>query len=228
MLYLLDGTDPESPFPDPATAETEPDGLLAVGGDLSPARLLNAYRQGVFPWYSDGQPILWWSPNPRMVLFPDELHISRSLARERRRGRFRTSFDQAFDQVIRACAEPRRHEQGTWLTSEMIAAYSILHQQGHAHSVEAWLDDRLVGGVYGIMQGRLFFGESMFSRVANASKVAFVELVQALARTGCRVIDCQVYTAHLESLGARMIPRDTFIRLLEEGLEAEMNFPPQV
>jgi len=225
LIHLLDGTPPELPFPDPAAAETDPDGLLAVGGDLSPQRLVNAYRQGIFPWYSRGQPILWWSPDPRMVLFPEALHVSRSLRKELRQERFKITFDQAFDAVIRGCAAPRHPGEGTWLTPEMVAAYRALHEQGIAHSAEAWLEDQLVGGLYGIQQGSLFFGESMFSRVTNASKSAFVHLVRSLQALGCPLIDCQVYTPHLESLGATLIPRTRFLELVHAHVQAPFEFP---
>ena len=227
MIHLLDGTAPDQPFPDPATAETDPDGLLAVGGDLSPQRLLSAYARGVFPWYSAGQPILWWSPDPRLVLFPERLHVSRSLRKELRRGRFEVTFDRDFPAVIRACAAPRRGETGTWITAEMTAAYEQLHRLGHAHSVEAWLEGSLVGGLYGVALGSLFFGESMFSRVSNASKVAFVQLVRTLESLGCPLVDCQVHTPHLESLGAEMIPRGRFLRIVEENLHHPLSFPSE-
>jgi leucyl/phenylalanyl-tRNA--protein transferase len=225
MIYLLDGADPEAPFPDPALAERDPNGLLALGGDLSPRRLLNAYRHGIFPWFAAGQPILWWSPDPRMVLYPDELRLSRSLRKTLRRGRYQVSFDQAFTTVIRACAGPRDGESGTWLVPEMIEAYARLHRLGAAHAVETWQDERLVGGLYGVALGRVFFGESMFSRASDASKVALVALVQLLRRHGFAVIDCQVYTSHLESLGARQIPRAQFVREIEQAIAAA---PPAV
>ena len=227
MIHLLDGTPPGTPFPDPATAETDPDGLLAVGGDLSPERLLNAYRQGVFPWYSEGQPLLWWSPDPRMVLFPPRLHLSRSLRKLLRQGRFHITFDQAFSSVVEACAAPRDGDGGTWITGEMKQAYIDLHRLGHAHSVEAWQEGELVGGLYGIQLGAIFFGESMFSRVSNASKVAFVHLVRTLERLGCPLIDCQVYTTHLESLGACPIPRARFLELLAEQVQRPFLFPAE-
>ena len=216
---MLDATDPTAPFPDPENAEQDPDGLLAVGGDLTPARLLNAYRRGIFPWFGEHDPILWWSPDPRMVLFPDKLLISRSLAKTLRKNKFRVSFDQAFSRVIRACAGPRRNEPDTWLSAEMIQAYEQLHQRGIAHSAEVWLGDELVGGLYGIALGRIFFGESMFSRISDASKVAFVQLVKRLQRAGYELIDCQVYTRHLESLGAELILRSEFQKLLDAGIE---------
>lgn len=219
MLYLLDATDPTTPFPDPENAERDPDGLLAVGGDLTPARLLNAYRRGIFPWFGEHDPILWWSPDPRMVLFPDRLRISRSLAKTLRKNRFRVSFDQAFSRVIRACAGPRGNEPDTWLSAEMIQAYEQLHKRGIAHSAEVWLGDELVGGLYGIALGRIFFGESMFSRISDASKVAFVQLVKRLQRAGYELIDCQVYTQHLESLGAELILRSEFQKLVDAGIK---------
>ena len=214
MLYLLDATDPEESFPDPANAETDPDGLLAIGGDLTPTRLLNAYASGIFPWYNPGDPILWWSPDPRMVLFPDQLKISRSLNKTLRQNRYQVSIDQAFSDVISGCSEPRETQDGTWLSPGMISAYETLFQQGYAHSVEAWRDGDLVGGLYGVALGRVFFGESMFSRSRDASKVAFVHLVRTLSDAGFELIDCQVYTQHLESLGAQLIPRQVFLQEL--------------
>lgn len=218
MLYLLDGSPADTPFPDPSHAEADPNGLLAVGGDLSPRRLLQAYRAGVFPWYSDDQPILWWSPDPRMVLFPGELHVSRSLRKTLRRGCFEVSVDHAFGQVIRACAGPRRDGDGTWLLPEMIDAYQTLHELALAHSVEVWQDGELVGGTYGVALGRAFFGESMFSHRTDASKVALVQLVELLRTAAFVFIDCQVYTGHLERLGAREIPRQDFLALLHQAL----------
>ncbi len=225
MIHLLDGSPPGQPFPDPATAETAPDGLLAMGGDLTLPRLVSAYRQGIFPWYSQGQPILWWSPDPRMVLFPEELHLSRSLRKELRKRRFEITFDRNFEAVIRACAAPRHPGEGAWLTHEMILAYETLHERGMAHSVEAWQEGQLVGGLYGVQQGSLFFGESMFSRVSNASKVAFVHLVRSLQQHGCPLIDCQVYTPHLESLGATLIPRTRFLELVKRHIDDSFSFP---
>ncbi|HID46148.1 MAG TPA: leucyl/phenylalanyl-tRNA--protein transferase [Chromatiaceae bacterium] len=228
MLFSLDESRPGEPFPDPSLAETEPDGLLAVGGDLTPERIVQAYRQGIFPWYGEDQPILWWSPDPRMVLFPEKLHVSRSLAKELRRERFQVTFDLAFDQVIQACAQPRKDDEGTWLTPEMIVAFRQLHQLGIAHSVEAWQDGELVGGLYGNALGSVFFGESMFSRVPNASKVAFVCLVRSLSRTGYKLVDCQVFTPHLQSLGADLIPRADFLPLLKDGVADLRRFPIEV
>lgn len=205
-------------FPNPARAL--PDGLLAVGGDLSEERLLLAYSQGIFPWYSDGEPILWWSPDPRMVLLPEEFHISKRFARIVRRPPFDVRLDTAFDRVIRACGRmPRRGQSGTWITNEMIAAYNRLHESGYAHSVECWHDDRLVGGLYGVSLGGCFFGESMFSLSPNASKVALARLVELLIYWDFVMIDCQVYTEHLESMGAREIPRSEFLRKLRRGLD---------
>ncbi|MCO6413299.1 MAG: leucyl/phenylalanyl-tRNA--protein transferase [Thiogranum sp.] len=202
-------------FPDTSLALREPDGLLAIGGDLAPERLLAAYRKGIFPWYGNDQPILWWSPDPRTVLFPGRLKISRSLRKRLRQGRFRVTLDRAFDQVIRACAEPRPGSSGTWITREMSEAYCRLHQRGYAHSVECWHDDRLVGGLYGVALGAVFFGESMFSRETDASKVAFAHLVRQLGAWNFALIDCQVYSPHLATLGAERIPRSDFVRQLD-------------
>lgn len=217
MLFLLDH-DPDAPFPAPFLAETEPNGLLAVGGNLSPQRLVNAYRHGIFPWYSLGQPILWWSPDPRLVLRPRALHLSRSLRKTLRSERFSVSLDAAFGAVIRGCAAPRPGADGTWIVPEMIAAYERLHALGMAHSAEAWRDGELVGGLYGVALGRVFFGESMFSRARDASKVAFTHLVQRLAAWGYDLIDCQVHTQHLESLGAVAVPRGDFLAEVETAV----------
>ena len=211
--YWLDPEKAEH-FPDVELALTEPDGLLAVGGDLSVTRLLAAYRQGIFPWYSDGQPILWWSPNPRAVLFPHRLKISRSLRKTLRSEKFTVTMDTCFVDVIHACAQTRRDGLGTWITDDMASAYQRLHNEGHAHSVETWLDDKLVGGLYGVSIGKVFYGESMFSEVTDASKVAFSYLVKQLEQWKYELIDCQVQSAHLESLGAVTIPRQDFIRYL--------------
>ncbi len=206
-------------FPALNKALREPNGLLAAGGDLSSARLLAAYRHGCFPWYQDGQPLLWWSPSPRTVLLPDKLHISRSLRKVMRSDQFSVTFDRNFAQVIHACAEPRNEEHGTWITHEMQAAYFELYKQGYAHSVEVWQHDKLVGGLYGIAIGSLFFGESMFSRSSNASKVGFVTLVSALKAAGFVLIDCQMPTDHLSSLGAHNITRDDFADYLAKYLD---------
>lgn len=206
-------------FPPLHKALREPNGLLAAGGDLSAARLVAAYRHGCFPWYQDGQPLLWWSPDPRTVLLPNNLHISRSLRKILRSDLFSVTFDRNFTDVIHACSEPRKDEDGTWITSEMQAAYFALHAQGHAHSVEVWQQDQLVGGLYGIAIGQLFFGESMFSRTSNASKVGFVTLVSALKAAGFVLIDCQMPTAHLISLGAESIRRSEFSEYLTQHLD---------
>lgn len=213
-LWISPG-DPSLEFPDVKLALREPDGLLAVGGDLTAERVLSAYRRGIFPWYSDDQPILWWSPDPRTVLFPARLKISRSLRKTLRQARFRVTMNQAFTEVIEACAAPRPGSSGTWITQDMAAAYRALHQTGCAHSVECWLEDRLVGGLYGVSTGRVFFGESMFSRVTDASKVAFAWLVRQLKAWDVGLVDCQVYSAHLASLGAEEIPRADFIKYLD-------------
>ena len=204
------------PFPEVERALAEPNGLLAAGADLSLPRLLDAYRNGIFPWFAEGQPILWWSPDPRMVLFPAELKVSRSLARTLRNARFEVRADTAFDEVIEGCRQPRRGESGTWITDKMADAYAALHRAGFAHSVETWLDGELVGGLYGVALGRAFFGESMFTRVSDASKVAFVALARQLEHWNFGVIDCQMNTAHLASFGAREIPRAEFTRRLRE------------
>ncbi len=205
-------------FPPLDRALSEPSGLLAAGGDLSPERLIAAYRHGCFPWFSEGQPILWWSPDPRTVLIPDEVHISRSLGKLIRQQRFEITFDQAFADVIRCCAAPREYAQGTWITESMQWAYLALHQQGIAHSVEAWDGGTLAGGLYGLAMGRLFFGESMFSFQANASKVAFAALVSKLHAQGFTLIDCQMPTQHLHSFGARPISRSEFQKFLQRDL----------
>ena len=192
-----------------------PNGLLAAGGGLSVRRLVDAYGRGCFPWFSEGEPVLWWSPDPRMVLVPGELHVPRSLLRRMRRGDISITADLAFADVMTACAEPRDDQAGTWITDEMMAAYRALHIAGHAHSIEAWQDGLLVGGLYGVSLGRAFFGESMFTRVPDASKVALVTLVAQLRRWGFGVIDCQMKTEHLARFGAREIPRAAFVRQLD-------------
>ena len=203
-------------FPPLEQALEEPSGLLAAGGDLSPERLLAAYRRGIFPWYSPGQPVLWWSPDPRAVLFPEEFHCTRSLAKTLRNGGFIAAIDRDFGAVIDGCAAPRAASPGTWITSEMRAAYLKLHRLGYAHSVETWRGDALVGGLYGVHLGGVFFGESMFSRERDASKVALAHLVAACEHNGLAVIDCQLPSRHLSSLGARTIPRSQFQALLRE------------
>jgi leucyl/phenylalanyl-tRNA--protein transferase len=205
---------PELQFPDPDLAE--PEGLLAVGGDLSPRRLLLAYSLGIFPWYSEGEPILWWSPDPRLVLEPSQLHVSRSLRRTLKRGRFELRLDTAFDEVVSCCAgKPRPGQDGTWITSDMARAYGKLHELGHAHSAEAFQDGRLVGGLYGVSLGGVFFGESMFTDEPDASKAAFVALVEQLERWRFGLIDCQMHTEHLVRFGAVEIPRSEFQERLD-------------
>ena len=205
-----------TPFPPPAQALDEPNGLLAAGADLSPKRLLAAYSRGIFPWYSDDQPILWWSPTPRMVLFTDEFRISESLRKVIRQQRFEVRMNTSFRTVMERCAELRTGHSGTWIMPEMIDAYERLRQLGHAHSVESWTDGVLVGGLYGVQIGRMFFGESMFTRETNASKVALAHLVQHLRAAGFPMIDCQQETKHLASLGARPIHRDEFTARVAE------------
>jgi len=210
----------QDPFPPLERALVEPNGLLAAGGDLSVPRLLEAYRRGIFPWFNDGEPILWWSPDPRMVLFPDEFKISRSLKKRLAHADYEVRVDTAFTRVIQACAAPRGEYGGTWISATMIAAYGRLHEAGYAHSFETWMDDdhggqELVGGLYGVAVGRAFFGESMFTRRNDASKIALAHLVASLKQHDFGVIDCQMNTRHLASLGAREIPRGEFSRLLQ-------------
>lgn len=212
--YWLDPYD-RTHFPDVSEALTEPNGLLAIGGDLSPERLLAGYRRGIFPWYSHGQPILWWSPNPRAIQRLTALKVSRSLRKSLKRQNYQVKFDTAFADVIDACASPRGDGLGTWITDEMRNAYIRLHKQGDAHSVEVWDDDHLVGGLYGVSLGQLFFGESMFSRRNDGSKIAFVYLVRQLAKWRFAMVDCQVYSEHLGSLGAETIEREKFIEYLD-------------
>jgi len=203
-------------FPPVESALAQPNGLLAAGGDLGPARLIEAYRHGIFPWYNEGQPVLWWSPDPRMVLPPTEIRITRSLAKVLRNRQHEIRVDSAFRAVMQACAEPRAEQEGTWISQDMINAYCQLHEQGMAHSVETWIDGELAGGLYGIEIGHMFFGESMFRRATDASKIALVYLARRLARRGSGLIDCQMHTPHLASMGAREIPRETFMRRLGE------------
>lgn len=207
-------------FPPVEQALEDPDGLLAAGGELSVPWLVHAYRQGIFPWYEAGQPILWWSPDPRMVLYPEDLKVSRSLAKLLRKEHFKVTFDTSFPEVIRACAGSRADAAGTWITDEMQAAYGKLFDAGIAHSVEVWEGAQLVGGLYGIAQGKVFFGESMFSKSSNASKVGFVYLVKQLANWGFKLVDCQVSSEHLESLGAIEISRKEFGIDLERYIDS--------
>ena len=215
-------------FPPLDQALDEPAGLLAAGGDLSPARLLAAYQRGIFPWYSPGQPVLWWSPDPRAVLFPEEFNCSRSLGKTIRNGGFEVVIDRDFGAVMDACAAPRPHAPGTWITSEMRSAYLRLHRLGQAHSFETWRDGQLAGGLYGVRLGEVFFGESMFSRQRDASKVALAHLVKVCLRNSIAVIDCQLPSPHLESLGSRTIPRMQFQALLREHISlipAQLHLP---
>lgn len=220
---MLTWIEPDQPLPSPAAALAEPNGLLAAGRDLSAGRLLEAYGNGIFPWYSQGQPVLWWSPDPRMVVFIEEFRPSRSLRKTLRRidltGTWTVTLDQAFVQVMQACAAPRPGQDGTWITRDIIKAYHALHQAGHAHSVEVWSEGRLIGGLYGVSIGRMFFGESMFARVSDASKCAYAALVALLQRLDFCMVDCQQSTEHLASLGAREIPRSQFIAELRRLCE---------
>ena len=213
---MIPWLDEDDPFPPVDRALHDPNGLLAAGGDLSPERLLDAYAHGIFPWFGEDDPLLWWSPDPRMVLFTPELHVAKSLRRVIRSGRFTVTFDRAFAGVMAGCAAPRADQEGTWITDEMVAAYTELARRGFVHSVETWEGGRLVGGLYGVALGRMFFGESMFARASNASKVALVTLVRQLERWGFEMIDCQMTTGHLASLGAREVPRAAFVERLGE------------
>ncbi|MBM3340610.1 MAG: leucyl/phenylalanyl-tRNA--protein transferase [Betaproteobacteria bacterium] len=221
---MIPWLDQNSPFPPLARALQEPNGLLAAGGDLSAARLIEAYKHGIFPWYSDHQPLLWWSPDPRMVLVPAQLKVSRSLGKRLRRNDFEIRVDTQFATVMHACAAPRMSQSGTWITDDMVAAYRELNQRGLAHSVETWIGGELAGGLYGVAIGRMFYGESMFTRVPDASKIALVALAQQLQRWDFGLIDCQMKTAHLASLGAREIPRADFVRRLQVLVNCE---PPR-
>lgn len=207
-------------FPAVSTALTDPDGLLAGGGDLTPERLLNAYSNGIFPWYQEGQPILWWSPSVRAIIEPENLKISRSLHKTLRSGKFTVTADQAFDQVIQNCAAPRQKADGTWITEDIQRAYKRLHRLGYAHSIETWHNGKLVGGLYGLAIGCCYFGESMFSQESDASKVAFVALIRHLKFWGYRLIDCQLMNSHLESLGATPMDRTSFIFRLKTLLSS--------
>jgi leucyl/phenylalanyl-tRNA--protein transferase len=213
---------PAEPFPPVETALAEPNGLLAAGDELSAERLLEAYQQGIFPWFNADQPVLWWSPDPRMVLLPAELRVARSLAKVLRNRVYEVRADSAFRTVMQACAEPRNHQNGTWISPAMIEAYHALHRRGIAHSIETWIDGELAGGLYGVAIGRMFYGESMFTRVTDASKIALVHLVRQLERWGFGMIDCQMHTAHLGRMGGREIPRAAFMRKLGELV----NYPP--
>ena len=212
--FIISPNDTSYEFPDVSLALAEPNGLLAIGGDLSPERLLSAYRQGIFPWFNPGEHILWWSPDPRSVMHPDGMKISRSLRKTINKKPFTLTTDLVFEEVVSACQAPRSKQKGTWITPEMKQAYSVLHQLGHAHSVECWKDNELVGGLYGIAIGRVFFGESMFSQIKDASKVALAYLTDKLREWDYELIDCQVQSEHLTQLGAIDIPREEFCNLL--------------
>lgn len=227
-IAWLSPADPPDTFPDVASALNEPDGLLAAGGDLSSARLIAAYRNGIFPWYDDGQPILWWAPDPRCIMWPSELHVSRRLQQQMRNSTAELRFNTAFDAVIRACAGERKSQQGTWITEDMTAAYERLYAERWAHSIEVWEDDELTGGVYGLCIGKVFFGESMFSAKTNASKMALMGLAQHMREFALELIDCQVVSQHLMTLGATVIPRDEFTRILDRACtppERHQNWP---
>jgi len=221
--YWIEPNAPVIDFPDVELALREPDGLLAVGGDLGMERLLLAYSRGIFPWFGPDQPILWWAPDPRMILEPARLIISRSLKKTLRQGKFTITMDRCFGEVVKACSSSRPNQSGTWITGEMLSAYTDLHAAGHAHSVECWFNDDLAGGLYGVSIGHIFFGESMFTRVTDASKVAFVALARQLERWHFPLIDCQVHTGHMESLGASFMPRRQFSRVLQQECRPRSN-----
>ena len=214
-IVWLSAEDPPDAFPPADAALREPDGLIAAGGDLSSERLLCAYRRGIFPWYDEGQPLLWWSPDRRCVFQPGDFHVSRRLRRSLRQSRAEVRFDTAFGAVIRACAAPRGAEHGTWITPDMIAAYERLHREGWAHSIEVWQDDSLIGGLYGLAIGRAFFGESMYSGADGASKIALLALSKMMDTDKLGILDCQLVSSHLLSLGATIIPRDQFGTILD-------------
>ncbi|MBL8525453.1 MAG: leucyl/phenylalanyl-tRNA--protein transferase [Betaproteobacteria bacterium] len=227
---MIPWLDSPTAFPDTKLALREPNGLICAGGNLDPATIVNAYSRGIFPWFSDDQPILWWSPDPRMVLFPGEFKVSKSLAKTVRSGKYTVRFDIAFDDVIKGCAAPREPGGGTWIVPEMQEAYGRLHKLGVAHSVESWVagedGEELMGGLYGIALGRMFYGESMFARATDASKVALVALVEKLKRDGFQLIDCQQETRHLARFGARPIPRADFVQRLKELINWDQVSPP--
>ena len=223
-ITWISSDDPPDAFPGIESAFDIPDGLLAAGGDLSQERLLYAYQHGIFPWYDSGQPILWWSPDPRCVLRPHEFHVSRRLRRALARSKFAVSFNQAFSDVIAACAEDRIGQEGTWITDDMTSAYTRLHEQGWAHSIEIWHESRLAGGLYGLAIGRAFFGESMFSRQTNASKAAMLALCRQMVLHDFEILDCQVESPHLVSLGASLMPRNKFAAVLQGACTATTQF----
>lgn len=217
---MIPWLEPGDPFPPVDTALRDPDGLLAAGLELTPQRILDAYRQGIFPWFSEGQPVLWWSPDPRMVLVPSEIRVTPSMRKVLRNRPYEVRCDTAFEAVMRACAEPRDGQGGTWISDHMIAAYGALHMQGWAHSVETWVDGELAGGLYGLALGRMFYGESMFSRARDTSKIALVHLARYLESQGYALIDCQMNTAHLASMGGREIARSEFCRVLSQSVQS--------
>jgi leucyl/phenylalanyl-tRNA---protein transferase len=217
-LHWLDPRNPRQPFPPPQLAMRDPNGLLAIGGDLSVARLINAYSQGIFPWYNPDEPILWWCPDPRAVLAPADFHVSRSLARRLRKPDYAVTLDRAFARVLEACSAPRARGRGTWLGAEMKHAYQTLHERGHAHSVEVWRHGTLIGGLYGVSLGRVFYGESMFSQATDGSKIAMHHLCRQLAAWDFALMDCQISSAHLATLGASEVPRERFLAILREAV----------
>ncbi len=223
-LHWISSDAPVDAFPEIDNALAEPDGLLAAGGDLSRERLIYAYRHGIFPWFDEGQPILWWSPNPRCVLRPDAFHVSRRLRRSLRRAALTVSFNRRFCDVMAGCAAPRPGQLGTWITEDMKAAYLALHEDGWAHSIEVWQDDRLAGGLYGLAIGRMFFGESMYSGVEHASKAALLVLTRIMHERGFPLLDCQVASPHLLTLGAMMMPRRQFREVLDSACEPPIRF----
>ncbi len=216
-LHWISSDDPADAFPALDQALREPDGLLAAGGDLSVDRLVHAYRQGIFPWYEEGQPVLWWSPNPRCVIHTDRLHVSRRTRRALSNSGFVVEFNQRFDQTLSACAEPRAGQSGTWITDDMRRAYRALHDHGWAHSIEILQRDQVVGGMYGLAIGKVFFGESMYSRADNASKAALLACCQITRRSGFSLLDCQVVSPHLLTLGAELVPRERFLSSVQSG-----------
>jgi leucyl/phenylalanyl-tRNA--protein transferase len=222
MAGMIPWLQPNEPFPAVEQALVEPNGLLAAGGTLDPDRLVEAYRHGIFPWFNEGEPVLWWSPDPRMVLLPAEIRVTRSLAKTLRKGNYAVRADSAFREVMRACAAPRDGRAGTWINDDMISAYCALHDAGIAHSIEIWIDGTLAGGLYGVALGRMFYGESMFTRVPDASKIALVHLARQLQRWQFGMIDCQMRTDHLARMGGREMPRADFVRTLGELV----NYPP--
>ncbi len=226
-LYWISKNILSEEFPDIACALTEPNGLLAIGGELNPNRLIDAYCQGIFPWYIEGQPVMWWSPDPRCILFPDEFTISRSLKKSLRKDKYIITFDKAFAEVVKCCAEPRLNDSGTWITTSIIKNYNLLYENGYAHSVECWYRKKLVGGLYGIAIGKIFFGESMFSHMTDTSKICLAHLVHLIKKLEYDLIDCQIYNNHLKTLGAKVIPRNNFSNILAKSCGATCSKPKQ-